>query len=90
MFEELKKIAEEEFCVKLKPSGKPITFEELFGLSICKHEFVTVSNFYGDYIDYISTGSTVYRSRQKCIHCGKERLSEYLDKKCKVVNDGKI
>lgn len=90
MFEELKKIAEEEFGVKIKPSGKPITLEELFGLPICKHEFVTTSNFYGDYINYVSTGFPVYRSRQKCIHCGKERLSEYLDEKCKVVNDGKI
>lgn len=89
MFEELKKIAEEEFSVKLKPSGKPITLEELFGLPICKHEFVTVSNFYGDYINYVSTGFPVYRSRQKCIHCGKERLSEYLDEKCKVINDGR-
>lgn len=89
MFEELKKIAEEEFGVKIKPSGKPITFEQLFGLPICKHEFVSVSNFYGDYINYVSTGFPVYRSRQKCIHCGKERLSEYLDENCKVVNDGK-
>lgn len=55
----------------------------------CKHEFATISNFYGDYIDYISTGFPIYRSRQKCIHCGKERLSEYLDDKCKVINDGK-
>lgn len=55
----------------------------------CKHEFQTISNFYGDYINYISTDFPIYRSRQKCIHCGKERLSEYLDDKCKVINDGK-
>ena len=55
----------------------------------CKHKFITISNFYGDYINYISTGFPVYRSRQKCIHCGKEILSEYLDDKCKVVNDGR-
>lgn len=55
----------------------------------CKHEFVTISNFYGDYINYVSTGFPIYRSRQKCIYCGKERLSEYLDDKCNVINDGK-
>lgn len=38
----------------------------------CNHEFITVSNFYGDYINYISSGFPVYRSRQKCIKCEKE------------------
>lgn len=56
----------------------------------CNHEFVTVSNFYGDYIDHISSGFPIYRSRQKCTKCGKERLSEYLDKSCKVINDGNV
>ena len=56
----------------------------------CNHEFVTVSNFYGDYIDHISSGFPIYRSRQKCTKCGKERLSEYLDKNCKVINDGTV
>jgi hypothetical protein len=55
----------------------------------CDHEFVTISNFYGDYINYISSGFPIYRSRQKCIRCGKERLSEYLGKDCKIINDGK-
>ena len=54
----------------------------------CNHELITISNFHGDYINYISSGSPIYRSRQKCIKCGKQRLSEYLDKKCKVINDG--
>ncbi len=56
----------------------------------CNHEFITISNFYGDYIDYISRGFPIYRSRQICIKCGKERLSEQLDKKCKVINDRHI
>ena len=56
----------------------------------CNHEFVTTSNFYGDYIDHISSGFPIYRSRQKCIYCGKERLSEYLDKNCKVINDVRV
>lgn len=56
----------------------------------CNHEFVTTSNFYGDYINYISSGFPIYRSRQKCIKCGKENLSEWLDKSCKVINDGNI
>ena len=56
----------------------------------CNHEFITTSNFYGDYIDYVSSGFPVYRSRQKCIKCGMERLSEYLDESCKVINDGNI
>ena len=55
----------------------------------CNHEFVTVSNFYGDYIIYISASMKhIYRSRQVCKHCGKQRLSEHLDKNCKVINDG--
>ena len=54
------------------------------------HEFITTSNFYGDYIDYVSSGLPVYRSRQKCVKCGLERLSEYLDENCKVINDGNI
>ena len=53
----------------------------------CDHEFITVSNFYGDYINYISTGFPIYRSRQKCSKCGKEKLSVFLDKSCKVIND---
>lgn len=53
----------------------------------CTHDFVTVSNFYGDYINHVSSGFPVYRSRQKCVKCGKERLSEWLDKTCKIVND---
>ena len=56
----------------------------------CNHEFITTSNFYGDYINYISSGIPIYRSRQKCIKCGKERLSEWLDKSCKVINDGNV
>ena len=56
----------------------------------CNHEFITVSNFYGDYINYISSGFPIYRSRQKCIKYGKERLSEYLDKNCKVINDSNV
>ena len=56
----------------------------------CDHEFATVSNFYGDYINYISSGFPIYRSRQKCTKCGKERLSEYLDKNCKIINDGNV
>ena len=56
----------------------------------CNHEFVTVSNFYGDYINYVSSGFPVYRSRQKCVNCGKERLSEYVDISCTVINDGRI
>jgi reverse gyrase len=55
----------------------------------CYHEFITVSNFYGDYINYISSGFPVYRSRQRCIKCGKQRLSEYLDENCKTINDSK-
>lgn len=54
---------------------------------ICKHDYVTISNFYGDYINYISL-SKVYRSRQRCMHCGKSRLSENLDINCSIVNDG--
>lgn len=56
----------------------------------CNHKFITTSNFYGDYINYISSGLPVYRSRQKCVKCGMEKLSEYLDKSCKVINDGNI
>lgn len=53
----------------------------------CNHEFVTISNFYGDYIDRVSVGFHIYRSRQKCTKCGKERFSERLDKSCKTIND---
>jgi hypothetical protein len=53
----------------------------------CDHEFETISNFYGDYIDYISF-KKIYRSRLRCKKCGKEVLSEYLDKSCRVINDG--
>lgn len=51
-------------------------------------EIITISNFYGDYINRISSGLPIYRSRQKCTKCGKEKLSEYLDRSCKVINDG--
>lgn len=54
----------------------------------CDHQFITTSNFHGDYINHISSGFPVYRSRQKCIKCGKERLSEWLDESCAVINDG--
>lgn len=54
---------------------------------LCKHDYVTISNFYGDYINYISL-SKIYRSRQQCMYCGKTKLSEYLDAKCSVINDG--
>ena len=75
-----------------------LTFHEVLIMKICEiikrlrcnHEFVTTSNFYGDYINYISSGFPIYRSRQKCIKCGKERLSEYLDENCKVINDGNV
>lgn len=75
-----------------------LTFHEVLIMKICaiikrlkcNHEFVTTSNFYGDYINYISSGFPIYRSRQKCIKCGKERLSEYLDENRKVINDGNV
>lgn len=54
----------------------------------CVHKWHTVSNFYGDYINYISTGRKIYRSRIQCVKCGKCKLSEMLDKNCKVINDG--
>lgn len=54
----------------------------------CKHQWRTVSNYYGDYIDYVSGFKYIFRSKQKCDICGKERYSEYLDKNCKVTNDG--
>ena len=55
----------------------------------CKHDFETISNFYGDYINYISTNpKKIYRSRLRCKECGKLKLSEYLDGNCKVINDG--
>lgn len=56
----------------------------------CRHEFETISNFYGDYIDHIANNpKKIYRSRVRCKKCGKEKLSEYLDKNCTVTNDGK-
>lgn len=56
----------------------------------CNHKFITISNFYGDYINHISTGFPIYRSRQRCVYCGKEKLSEYLDKECNIINDGNL
>ena len=56
----------------------------------CNHKFITISNFHGDYINYVSSGFPIYRSRQKCIKCGKQRLSGCLDRSCKVINDGRI
>lgn len=52
----------------------------------CSHEFETISNFYGDYINYISV-NRVYRSRLRCKKCGKEKLLSCLDSKCTVIND---
>lgn len=58
-------------------------FKKLF----CKHEYVTISNFYGDAIlDMSAFSNKIIRSIQQCKKCGKLHRSEYLDKKCKIVN----
>lgn len=53
----------------------------------CKHEYVTISNFYGDAINDMSAFSNkIIRSVQRCQKCGKLHKSEYLDKNCHIVN----
>lgn len=54
----------------------------------CEHIWETTSNYYGDYINNISRGKHIYRSRQICIKCHKARYSLFLDPKCKRINDG--
>lgn len=59
---------------------------KLFEKRFCKHEkSITITNLYGDYIETNSFGK-IYRSKRKCLLCGKEYLSEDLDPNCEVVN----
>lgn len=53
----------------------------------CKHNYITVTNLYGDAINYYSASSNkIIRSIQRCKKCGKIHKSEYLDKDCKIIN----
>lgn len=52
----------------------------------CKHEFVTITNFYGDMINQVSGAGKTIRSVQECTKCGKRRASTSLDKKCHIIN----
>lgn len=55
----------------------------------CEHNWKTVSNYYGDYIDVISLSMKhIYRSKQMCTKCHKIRYSTFLDPNCKIINDG--
>ena len=53
----------------------------------CIHDYETVTNFYGDAINDMSSFSKkTIRSLQRCKKCGKFHKSEFLDKNCKVIN----
>ena len=55
----------------------------------CLHDYYTVTNLYGDAINYAASifdGNRVIRSIQQCKNCGKIKRSEFLDKNCKVIN----
>lgn len=47
----------------------------------CKHEYKTITNLYGDIINY----SNGLRSIKECIYCNK-RIKGVLDKNCKEIN----
>ena len=62
---------------------------KLFKRLKCEHEYITISNFGGDYIQWMSPtwSNKIYRSRIMCTKCGKQKLSGKLDKDCKIIND---
>jgi len=53
----------------------------------CNHEYETISNYYGDYINYVSLRH-IYRRSAKCKNCGKIKYFSDLDYTCKIINDG--
>ena len=53
-------------------------FKKLF----CKHKFETITNLYGDVINYFGGA----RSISRCIYCGKMKYGE-LDPNCKEINN---
>lgn len=53
----------------------------------CKHDYVTITNFYGDMINNMSISSKkIIRSVQQCRKCKKIHKSEKIDKNCHIVN----
>ena len=50
------------------------------------HEYETITNLHGDYINFYSDSKKIVKSVRKCKHCGKILFSEYLDKDCSLVN----
>lgn len=56
---------------------------------LCKnHEYETITNLHGDAINHhpMIKGKDIARSVKRCKHCGRLKLSPYLDPKCNVVN----
>lgn len=53
----------------------------------CNHKFITVTNLYGDAINWFSSVKIMFpRSIQKCEYCGKNELNDWLDEDCKKIN----
>ena len=45
-----------------------------------------MTNFYGDFIDIVSTHKKIIRSAWRCKDCGKVIYKEILGEDCKVIN----
>ena len=53
----------------------------------CKHQNQEcMTNFYGDFIDVVSTHKKIIRSAWRCKDCGKVIYKEILGEDCKVIN----
>lgn len=52
------------------------------------HEYETITNLHGDAINHhpMIKGKYIARSVKRCKHCGRLKLSPYLDPKCNIVN----
>lgn len=73
--------------IKIKRIVKKLYFNLKTKIKGCdNHEYETITNLYGDCINFYSHGKKTVRSIRKCKHCGKTMYSQYIDPECDIVN----